>query len=312
MPEPRRAAAYGLALEGEEPLLALLGAPSQAPLRRTVMRVVEQSELDADWPAAGARRLSTERPDPEAPPRTIDEHPEAGWRLDAPGWGCARVAPDGSLIDCARDRAEEWRWQRFLVGRALPFAAVAAGLEVLHAAAVVVDGSALAVTGGSGAGKSSVAAALTLAGAELLTDDVLAVEQRDGSVLAHPGPPLLALRDSEVAALGGERFRRVGELTGEGGGKAYMAVAASARPVPLARLAILRRTGEPGGVEVRGLAQPPARVLLGAVFVPEMATPARLRGQLALLEYLAAGVEVLEVHVGCDAQAGDVAEALTT
>ena len=97
-------------------------------LRPTLLRSVTAGELDAAWPT-GARRLAEEHPEPGASPRTIDEHPVAGWRLDAPGWGLARVAPDGAVVDCARGRAEAWRWQRFLVGRVLPFAAVAAGLR---------------------------------------------------------------------------------------------------------------------------------------------------------------------------------------
>ena len=312
MAEPRRAAAYGLALAGDEPLLSDLEAVGTPPRRRAVLRTATAKDLHAAWPADGSRRLSTETPEPGAAPRTIDEHPRAGWLLDAPGWGCARVTPDGSLVECARDDAEDWRWQRFLVGRVLPFAAVAAGLEVLHAAAVVLDGRALAVTGGSGSGKSSVAAALTLRGAELLTDDVLAVEHGAGGLVAHPGPPLLALRAAEVTTLGDDRLESVGAVAGEGGGKSYVTVGAAQAPVELARLAVLRRTGDPGGVVVEPLGRPPARVLLSALFLPELAPPARLRRQLEVLEALGGTVEVVEVRAGSDSNAGHVAEALTT
>jgi hypothetical protein len=312
MAESRRAAAYGLALSGDEPLLSELVAAGPVPGRTAVLRTATANDLHAAWPAEGSRRLSTETPEPGAPPRTIDEHPRAGWLLDAPGWGCARVTPDGALVECARDDAEDWRWQRFLVGRALPFAAVAAGLEVLHAAAVVLDGRALAVTGSSGAGKSSVAAALTLRGAALLTDDVLAFERDGERLVAHPGPPVLALRVAEVTTLGDDRLERVGTVAGEGGGKSYMTVTAAQTPVDLARLAVLRRGADPGGVVVEPLGRPPARVLLSALFLPELATPARLRGQLEVLEALGGAVEVVEVRSGSDASAADVAEALAT
>ena len=310
MADPRRAAAYGLSLTGDEPLLSDLETTGPAPTRVAVLRTATAKDLHAAWPADGSRRLSTETPEPGAPPRTIDEHPSAGWLLDAPGWGCARVTPDGALVECARDDAEDWRWQRFLVGRALPFAAVAAGLEVLHAAAVVLAGRAVAVTGTSGAGKSSVAAALALRGAELLTDDVLAVERSDGGLVAHPGPPLLALRAAEVTTLGDDRLESVGAVAGEGGGKSYVTVAAVPAPVELGRLAVLRRTADPGGVVVEPLGRPPARVLLSALFLPELATPARLRGQLEVLDALGSAVEVVEVRSGSDASAADVAKAL--
>src|SRR4051812_7543522 len=312
MAEPRRAAAFGLALTGDEPLLSDLTAAGPPPRRSAVLRTATAKDLHAAWPADGSRRLSTETPEPGAPPRTIDEHPSAGWLLDAPGWGCARVAPEGALVECARDDAEGWRWQRFLVGRALPFAAVAAGLEVLHAAAVVLDGRAVAVTGSSGAGKSSVAAALALRGAALLTDDVLAVERDGAGLVAYPGPPLLALRTAEVTTLGDNRLESVGAMAGEGGGKSYMTVRAARAPVELARLAVLRRGPDPGGVVVEPLGRPPARVLLSALFLPELATPARLRGQLEVLEVLGGAVEVIEVRSGRDATAADVAEALIT
>ena len=58
------------------------------------------------------------------------------------------------------------------------------GATVLHASAVAVDGVALAFVGQSGRGKSTVAALMCLAGAALVTDDVLAVD---------PGPPATCL-----------------------------------------------------------------------------------------------------------------------
>jgi hypothetical protein len=58
------------------------------------------------------------------------------------------------------------------------------GATVLHASAVMVDGTALAFVGQSGRGKSTLAALMCLDGAELVTDDVLTVD---------PGPPVTCL-----------------------------------------------------------------------------------------------------------------------
>lgn len=305
-----RSQAYGLALEGDPGELALPSVSRITARRRTVLRAVDVRRLDAEWPS-DARRLAEEHAEPGAPPRTIDEHPTAGWRLAAPGWGHARVAADGTAIDCAREAAAAWRWQRFLVGRALPFAAVAAGLEVLHAAAVDLGGAALALTGPSGAGKSSVAAALSLRGLPLLTDDVLALELTGAGVTAHPGPPVLALREPEVASLGPGCVERLGAITGTGGGKTYVTIGEAAAAVPLGRVAILRRSAGDVGLTVHHLRAPGPRDVLGALFVPEVRIARRLRAQLDLLAVMTGSVAFLEVVAGIGVTADDVAGALT-
>ena len=50
---------------------------------------------------------------------------------------------------------------------------------------------------------------------------------------------------------------------------------------------------------------------LDPLFLPELATPARLRGQLDVIEALGTSVEVIDVQAGRDASAANVAEALT-
>lgn len=60
------------------------------------------------------------------------------------------------------------------------------GRVVLHGSAVVVDGAAVATIGPSGAGKSTTAAALVQRGAELLADDVVAIDMCDGRCTVLP------------------------------------------------------------------------------------------------------------------------------
>lgn len=67
-----------------------------------------------------------------------------------------------------------------LAGTVSAFLLTLRGVSVLHASAVAVDGVGLAFVGRSGQGKSTLATLMCLAGAELVTDDVLAVD---------PGPP---------------------------------------------------------------------------------------------------------------------------
>ena len=100
------------------------------------------------------------------------------------------------------DQARPEDWQRFLIAQVLPFAAALNGLEVLHASAVAFGDRALALIGASGAGKTSLALAACRLGAELIADDVLALERREDRLLAHPGAPLAGVAHAEAERLG--------------------------------------------------------------------------------------------------------------
>jgi hypothetical protein len=82
-----------------------------------------------------------------------------------------------------------------------PVAAMAArwlGRDSFHAGAVIVDGGAWALVGDKGSGKSSTLAHLALSGYDVLTDDMLIVQ--DGEAL--PGPRCVDLRPGPAAQLG--------------------------------------------------------------------------------------------------------------
>ncbi|MGA2470746.1 MAG: hypothetical protein ABSG64_08665 [Solirubrobacteraceae bacterium] len=74
-----------------------------------------------------------------------------------------------------------------------------AGRCVLHSSAVEVDGRAVAFIGGSGTGKTTVAALCCVAGARVVTDDVLRVELRDGKGWCFSGSGELRLRPGAAA-----------------------------------------------------------------------------------------------------------------
>lgn len=114
----------------------------------------------------------------------------ARWR----GVGDFLVSPDGREICWCRDEgSSEESAEVYLLGQALSFALVQQGLEPLHAATVVVGNDALAFLGGSGFGKSTLAAFLLSRGARLLTDDLLLLDTEREAVLAYPGPPRIKL-----------------------------------------------------------------------------------------------------------------------
>jgi hypothetical protein len=89
----------------------------------------------------------------------------------------------------------------FLLGSALGAIYFQRGDFPLHASVVVVRGAAVAFTGGSGAGKSTMAAWLHAQGFPLLCDDVCVVRfDSDGKPVAYPGFPRLKLWKDTLTA----------------------------------------------------------------------------------------------------------------
>jgi hypothetical protein len=118
---------------------------------------------------------------------------DVGWE----GWGSYRVegppAPIARAVLCGAGATDGAVC--FLVS-VLPFSLPLFGLEPFHGSAVKIEGRALCILGESGAGKSSIAAALTTIGYELLADDACAIDEMG---LLWPGPPLLSLRQNGAA-----------------------------------------------------------------------------------------------------------------
>ncbi|HEX6902241.1 MAG TPA: hypothetical protein VF789_21165 [Thermoanaerobaculia bacterium] len=86
-----------------------------------------------------------------------------------------------------------------LLGPVLSYCLERRGLPTLHASAVAVDGRAVAFLSRQGGGKTGLAAALMRAGRPLLTDDVLPVEDRQGTFFARPGYPQMRMWPDEAA-----------------------------------------------------------------------------------------------------------------
>jgi hypothetical protein len=98
------------------------------------------------------------------------------------------LSADRSMLRCAPSDLAELSWWRVVLDSVLFTIALLDGYETLHAGAIAVPGGAVAITAGTGGGKSTLLAELLGRGSVLVTDDVLVLEQRDGeSPLAHPG-----------------------------------------------------------------------------------------------------------------------------
>jgi hypothetical protein len=93
----------------------------------------------------------------------------------------------------------------YLLGPVLGILLRLRGVTCLHASAVAFGETAVAFVGSEGAGKSTTAAALARHGHAILSDDVVALAERDGSFFVHPAYPYLCLWPESVESLYGSR-----------------------------------------------------------------------------------------------------------
>jgi hypothetical protein len=146
----------------------------------------------------------------------------------------------------------------------------------LHASAVVLRGKAVAITAVSGTGKTSLALALLERGAELLADDVVALEVGRDGVVAHPGVALV--------------HKPVGDR------KVDVAMSLAARPAPLVAVCFLGRSSQQTGVEARVLEPGDPRPLLASTFVSHVPTAERLVSQLDICSRIARTAELIDLR----------------
>jgi len=277
-----RATVFGLDLDSDTPLPFLEGGGAREtgrPLR------ISYREQAPPWPS-GARLVSDER-GLEGEVIFQIEAADDSYRFQGPAYGCTVLSGAGAEVRGAPGGEGFEGWQRLLIAQVLPFAAALRGLEVLHAGAVVIEGTGVALSGRSGSGKTSAALALQRRGAELLADDVLAVELAGEGLLAHPGAPIAGIDLTEAERLG---------LQGDGEHAEVLAVNARERvartalvpgPVPLGALFLLDRRLQ-GPQEPSFEAEGDPRQLLASTFNLLLASPQRLAGLLEVCARLAA------------------------
>jgi hypothetical protein len=265
--------------------------------------LADATEVRIDAARVRSLRTGTPAGDGDATLR-IHEHPPHGWLLEAPGVGAALVSDDGREVWCAPQPGSR-DFTALLGAQVVPLVATLRGHEVFHASGVVVAGRAHLVCAARGVGKTSLAAHLALGGAELLADDVVAV---DGALVAHPGSVVLNVRRSERENIQRARGRtRLAWGTDRGGrGRLTLARAAAAAPLGGIHLLGRYRTGEP----VVPIADPRPVELLGATFNLSVRTPERLMRQLALCARLAAEVPVTRLCITPDRDAAALAAEL--
>jgi hypothetical protein len=92
----------------------------------------------------------------------------------------------------------------FLTGPALISLLIQRRFLVLHASAVVVDGTAIAFLGSKGFGKSTLAAYMHAHGHSLISDDIVPVTMNRGRAMTAPGYPRIKLYPDSVKAVGSD------------------------------------------------------------------------------------------------------------
>ena len=133
-----------------------------------------------------------------------DEAGDAALKMWSIGGGdFSRLAySDGTQFWLNREGTEIWAtWPEnltiedvatYLLGPVLGLLLRLRGVTCLHASAVAFGEQAVAFVGSEGAGKSTTAAALALRGHAILSDDVVALAERNGSFFVHPPIPISA------------------------------------------------------------------------------------------------------------------------
>jgi hypothetical protein len=121
---------------------------------------------------------------------------------------------DGTKFWVARSGKEAWAmWPEpsltiedtatYFLGPVLGLVLRLRGVTCLHASAVAIGNKAVAFVGDAGAGKSTTVAALARKGFAVLSDDIVALAERDGDFYVTPAYPYICLWPESVVALYG-------------------------------------------------------------------------------------------------------------
>lgn len=127
----------------------------------------------------------------------------------------------------------------YIVGTVMAVLLYQRGLLVLHASVVEIAGSAVAILGQSGAGKSSTAAALHARGCNIIADDIGAVNLNTQPATVLPGFPQIKL-DLEAAVSLGYDIESLHLLHSQEEKRGYrMTQGFTQAPLPLKRIYVL-------------------------------------------------------------------------
>ena len=305
-----RRVAFGVALELDGVDVPALGEDVRAPAAvepSTHVRRVALAEIASRWADARPERVRELRGRDGSVLLSVDADPVHGYLMRTPRDGRFLVSRTGLEILCAPLARAAQSWTGLLVGQLLPLVATLRGLEVFHASAVEQDGGGLLFTAPPGAGKTSVALHLVLAGARLLTDDAASIEAGRERLMVHPGAGAVGVRREEQRRLGRRERERLGTAR-QVAGKSLYRMKTARGPVPVSALFVIRRLDSSSREPIVRRLDPvdPFR-LLASTFNLSVRTPERLQRQLDVCARLADEVPVMALDAAPDVDAATLA-----
>lgn len=222
---------------------------------------------------------------------------------------------DGTQFWLDREGTEVWAtWPgnleiedtaTYLLGPVLGILLRLRGVTCLHASAVAFGETAVAFVGSPGAGKSTTAAALARHGHAILSDDVVALTERDGSFFVHPAYPYLCLWPESVQSLYGSpdalpRFSANYDKRYLTLGKQELRFAE--RALPLAAIYILGdRRGDPAPLVEELAPQKAFLALVADTFATNTLDSGMRAKEFEILARLAPSVPIRALHAHHDA-----------
>ncbi|MEP6494815.1 MAG: hypothetical protein ABJF01_19165 [bacterium] len=239
---------FGLSIQST---LVLPGAPVTDDVH-TIPDVIVSWEDESTWDGTGWRMAP-----PSSPPRL----PSVGANRDGAtllAWGDHLrfiISAMGDRIRVVSDPASLAFAPTVLVGFGLGYTLSMRGVVCLHGCALARGTGAISLLGDSGAGKSTVAAALVLRGAALLSDDLTVIRRTALGIVAEPGCANVRLRSaSAMHLLGTEaglaRVPYIDKLLWEASSANASVTRFFTHPVPLEAVYVLDATDHTAGVEV--------------------------------------------------------------
>ena len=209
------------------------------------------------------------------------------------------VSADGSRIDVfALPRQDEVALYTYLISQVISIALLQRNIESWHGTAVTFGDDAIVFLGNCGYGKSTLSASLIAHGAQLLSDDLIVLQESDASYLVTVGAQRLKLEQSTASAVG---LAWRGRVMDDGSGKmVFEPPVIDAQPHSrLAAIVVIEPFAD--SVRIEQTKRPEAvRELLAATFNPLQADSKRLQHLLRQAEQLAAVIPVYRLHTPRD------------
>lgn len=214
---------------------------------------------------------------------------------------------EASILRCAPENRADPVWWRAVLDSVLFTVALLRGYEALHAGGVVTPEGVIAITAGTGGGKSTLLTELLGRGARLMADDVLILESRGTRApLAHPGPPLMNVPSVRIPVLEeGGAVQKISSL----GDECWIGVPVHGEALPLKALVLLdRRRG--AETELQPIEGGDALALLLGSLMRFPDSEKRRRARFELASALACTTKLWRLSADLDTAASTLADTM--